>query len=94
MTKAELVDKRADKVRDISKKEVDIIVNTFFDCIKDALASNDKVEVRGFGSFKLRSRKGRDGRNPKTGATVSVPAKLVPFFKAGKELKEMVDGKE
>ena len=94
MTKAELVDKLADKVRDISKKEAEIIVNAFFDSIKDALAIGDKVEVRGFGSFKLRSRKGRNGRNPKTGTAVSVPAKLVPFFKAGKELKEMVDGKE
>ena len=92
MTKAELVDKLADKVKDISKKEADIIVNAFFDSIKDALVTGDKVEVRGFGSFKLRSRKGRDGRNPKTGTPVSVPAKLVPFFKPGKELKEMVDG--
>jgi integration host factor subunit beta len=92
MTKSELVDKLAGKVDGITKKEAEIIVNTFFDSIKDALASNDKVEVRGFGSFHVRSRKGREGRNPKTGATVSVPAKLVPFFKAGKELKEMVDG--
>lgn len=59
-----------------------------------ALASNDKVEVRGFGIFHLRSRKERAGRNPKTGALVSVPAKSVPFFKAGKELKELVNGKE
>jgi integration host factor subunit beta len=94
MTKTELVEKLADKVKDITRKEVEIIVNTFFDCIKDALASNSKVEVRGFGSFKLRSRKGRDGRNPKTGTPVSVPAKLVPFFKAGKELKEMVAGRD
>ena len=93
MTKAELVDKLADKVAGITKKEAEIIVNTVFDSIKDALASKDKVEVRGFGIFKLRSRKGRDGRNPKTGTPVSVPAKLVPFFKAGKELKELVDGK-
>ena len=93
MTKADLVDKLADKVRDITKKEADIIVNAFFDSIKEALAIGEKVEVRGFGSFKLRSRKERDGRNPKTGTAVSIPAKLVPFFKAGKELKEMVDGK-
>ena len=72
MTKAELVDKLADKVKDITKKEADIIVNAFFDSIKDALASNDKVEMRGFGIFKLHSRKGRDGRNPKTGEAVSV----------------------
>ena len=93
MTRAELVDKLADKVAGISKREAEIIVNAFFDSIKDALASEDKVEVRGFGSFHLRSRKGRAGRNPKTGTLVSVPAKSVPFFKAGKELKELVDGK-
>jgi integration host factor subunit beta len=94
MTKAELVDKLADKVRDINKREANIIINAFFDSIKDALASNENVEIRGFGSFKLRSRKGRDGRNPKTGTPVSVPAKVVPFFKPGKELKEMVDGEK
>ena len=94
MTKAELVEKLAGKVDGINKREAEIIVNAFFDSIKDALASKNKVEVRGFGSFKLRSRKGRNGRNPKTGTPVSVPAKLVPFFKPGKELKELVDGKE
>jgi len=92
MTKSELVDKLADKVSGITKKEAEIIVNVFFDSIKDALASHGKVEVRGFGSFHIRSRKGRDGRNPKNGVAVFVPAKLVPFFKAGKELKELVDG--
>ncbi len=94
MTKAELTDKLANKVDGINKREAEIIVNAFFDSIKGALASNDNVEIRGFGSFKLRSRKERDGRNPKTGEAVSVPAKLVPFFKPGKELKEMVDGKK
>ncbi|MGC2424986.1 MAG: HU family DNA-binding protein [Nitrospirota bacterium] len=93
MTKAELIEKLANKIDGINKREAEIIVNAFFDSIVNALVSNDKVEVRGFGIFKLRSRKERDGRNPKTGLPVSVPAKLVPFFKAGKELKEMVDGK-
>jgi integration host factor subunit beta len=94
MTKEKLVNKLADKVTGISRKEVEIIVDTFFDSIKDALSSNNKVEVRGFGSFKMRFRKEREGRNPKTGTPVFIPAKLVPFFKAGKELKEMVDGKK
>jgi integration host factor subunit beta len=94
MTKEKLVKKLADKVTGITKKEIEIIVDTFFDSIKDALASNNKVEVRGFGCFKMRLRKEREGRNPKTGAPVFIPAKLVPFFKAGKELKEMVDGKK
>ncbi len=88
MTKAELVNKLSEKVPDITKKRAEVIVNVIFGSIINALASNDKVEVRGFGSFKLRSRKERNGRNPKTGEPVTVPAKSVPFFKTGKELKE------
>jgi len=64
-----------------------------FDSIKNALTVGDKIEIRGFGSFRLRSRNPRTGRNPKTGQTVPVPEKKVPFFKAGKELKAIVDGK-
>lgn len=94
MTKEKLVNKLTDKVTGITRKEIEIIVDTFFDSIKDALASNNKVEVRGFGSFKMRLRKEREGRNFKTGTPVVIPAKLVPFFKAGKELKELVDGKK
>jgi len=94
MTRAELIDKLAGKVTHLTRTQIEVIINTIFDSIKDALACRDKVEVRGFGSFKLRSRKERNGRNPKTGIPVSVPAKLVPFFRAGKELKELVDGKE
>jgi len=91
MTKAELVEKVSDKVDSLTKKQTEVIINTIFDSIKDALAKGDKIEIRGFGSFKIRSRKQREGRNPKTGSPVSVPAKRVPFFKAGKELKELVD---
>lgn len=91
MTKAELVEKVSEKVSDLTKKQTEIIVNTIFDSIKDALSTGDKIEIRGFGSFKIRTRKEREGRNPKTGAPVSVPAKKVPFFKAGKELKDLVD---
>ena len=93
MTKAELVNKLAEKVPDITKKRAEVIINVILGSIINALASNDKVEVRGLGSFKLRSRKERNGRNPKTGEPVTVPAKKVPFFKTGKELKELVDGK-
>ncbi|MGC2425105.1 MAG: integration host factor subunit beta [Nitrospirota bacterium] len=93
MTKAELVEKVSDKVDGLTKKQTEVIINTIFDSIKDALAVGDKIEIRGFGSFKIRSRKQREGRNPKTGSPVSVPSKKVPFFKAGKELKELVDGK-
>jgi len=92
MTKAELVEKVSDKVDGLTKKQTEVIINTIFDSIKDALATGDKIEIRGFGSFKIRARKEREGRNPKTGSPVSVPAKKVPFFKAGKELKELVDG--
>jgi len=91
MTKAELVERVSDKVSDLTKKQTETIVNTIFDSIKDALAKGDKIEIRGFGSFKIRTRKEREGRNPKTGAPVSVPSKKVPFFKAGKELKDLVD---
>lgn len=91
MTKAELVSKISEKAPGITKKRTEVIVNIIFDSIKDALASKDKVEVRGFGSFHVRSRKERNGRNPKTGTPVMVPAKSVPFFKTGKELKGLVD---
>jgi len=66
-------------------------VDALFESIKAALARGDEVELRGFGSFRLRRRKVREGRNPKTGEAVHVPEKVVPFFKAGAELREMVD---
>jgi len=93
MTKAELVDKIAEKKPGLTRKQVEVIVNTVLDGIKDALSREDKVEIRGFGSFRIRHRRAKEGRNPKTGETVSVPPKKVPFFKAGKEMREMVDGK-
>ena len=90
MTKAELVDNVAEKV-DLTKKQTEVIVNILFNSITEALSQGDKVELRGFGSFRIRSRNPREGRNPKTGDAVHIPAKRVPFFKAGKELREMVD---
>lgn len=90
MTKAELVEKVAERI-DLTKKQTEVIVNTVFQSITEALADGDKVELRGFGSFRVRNRDSREGRNPKTGATVFIPAKKVPFFKAGKELREMID---
>ena len=77
----------------MTRKQVEVVVNTVLDGIKDALSREDKVEIRGFGSFRIRHRRAKEGRNPKTGETVSVPPKKVPFFKAGKEMREMVDGK-
>lgn len=93
MTKADMIGKISEKVNGLTRRETEIIINSVFDSIKDALARGDKVEIRGFGSFRSRDRRMRIGRNPKTGAQVNVPAKKVPFFKAGKELKEFVDSK-
>ncbi len=90
MTKAELAGRVADKIH-LTKKQTETIVNILFACITDALKEGDKVELRGFGSFRTRSRNAREGRNPKTGDTVQIPSKKVPFFKTGKELREVVD---
>jgi len=90
MTKAELVEKVADKIQ-LPKKQTETVVNILLNSITEALSAGDKVELRGFGSFRIRNRNPREGRNPKTGDTVQIPAKRVPFFKAGKALREMVD---
>jgi integration host factor subunit beta len=94
MTKSVLIEKIAEKVsRDIgiTKKQTELVVETIFDSIKETLAQGGKVEIRGFGNFKLRSRRARKARNPKTGESVNVPPKKVPYFKVGKELREMVN---
>ncbi|MBN2372738.1 integration host factor subunit beta [bacterium] len=90
MTKADLILEIA-KQTSLTKKESETVIKTVFESINNALSSGDKVELRGFGSFRVRDRKSRQGRNPKTGDTVNVPAKRVPFFKAGKELRSLVD---
>lgn len=90
MTKADLVEEVA-KSAELSKKEAEKIVNTVLESVTQALHDGDKIELRGFGSFRLRERKARIGRNPKTGETVHVPPKKVPYFKAGKELKELIN---
>ena len=90
MTKAELVERVADEIN-LTKKQTETIVNILLNSITEALSQGDKVELRGFGSFRIRGRNPREGRNPKTGKAVHIPAKRVPFFKAGKELREMVD---
>ena len=76
----------------ISQKESDTIVLTILDSIVRSLRSGEKVEIRGFGSFRTRQRKPRVGRNPKTGARVDVPSKKVPYFKPSKELKDLING--
>src|SRR5882762_5670815 len=89
MTKAELVEEVA-RISELTKKHSEIIVNTVFDSIIDALRKDEKVELRGFGSFRIRQRSSRQDRNPKTGDKVDVPAKRIPYFKPGKELKELI----
>ena len=90
MTKAELVD-QVTALGDLTRRDGEVIVETLFDSIIEALKTNDKVEVRGFGSFRSRQRKPRTGRNPKTGESVAVPAKRVPYFKPSKELRDLVN---
>jgi len=90
MTKAELVDEVA-RTSDLTRKHSEVIVDAVFSSIIQALQKGDKIELRGFGSFRLRRRGSRTGRNPKTGAGVVVPAKSVPHFKPGKELRELIN---
>jgi integration host factor subunit beta len=90
MTRAELVE-HVTKVSSLSKKHAEIVVNTVFDAIIEALRADEKIELRGFGSFRIRRRQSRVGRNPKTGERVDVPAKRIPYFKPGKELKELIN---
>jgi integration host factor subunit beta len=94
MTKRELIEKLAQKVKGLSLKDAELVVETVFSSMSDALAGGDRIEIRGFGSFQLRVRKPRQGRNPKTGDQVSVPEKKVPFFKVGKELRGRVNEKD
>lgn len=91
MTKAQIIEKVSEQVTTLTKRQAEVVVNTIFDCVRDSLKNGDKTEIRGFGSFRLRARRMKEGRNPKTGETVAVPAKRVPFFKAGKELKELLN---
>jgi integration host factor subunit beta len=91
VTKADLVEEVI-RATDLPRKESEAIVETIFDSIIQALQTGDKIEIRGFGSFRTRQRRGRTGRNPKTGAKVEVPPKRIPFFKPSKELKDFVNG--
>jgi integration host factor subunit beta len=90
MTKADLIEEVA-KVVEFTRKESEIIVEAIFDSVVKSLRQDDKIEIRGFGSFRTRQRQSRIGRNPKTGARVEVPAKRIPYFKPSKELKDLVN---
>jgi len=90
MNKAELITKVSEKAN-VTQKVAKVIVDTLFDGMKESLEKGERIEIRGFGSFVVRSYGGYKGRNPKTGEIVEVPPKKLPFFKVGKELKEMVN---
>ena len=90
MTKAQLVEEVA-RTTQLTKKHAELIVNTVFDSIVQSLREGEKIELRGFGSFRIRHRGPRIGRNPKTGDRVEVPPKRIPYFKPGKELKELLN---
>ncbi len=90
MTKAELIDEVSRAV-EMTRKDSEQIVDTIFESIVRALRGGDKIEIRGFGSFRTRQRQPRIGRNPKTGAKVDVPAKKIPYFKPSKELKDLIN---
>jgi integration host factor subunit beta len=90
MTKADLVEE-VTRVADLPRKESEAVVETIFESIISALQADDKIEFRGFGSFRTRQRRGRTGRNPKTGAKVEVPPKKIPYFKPSKELKDFIN---
>ncbi len=91
MNKSDLVEVIAGRLSTLSRKEVDLIVDTLFDKMTEALTSGNRIEIRGFGSFEIRTRPARQGRNPKTGNKVFVTTRRVPFFKVGKELKEKIN---
>ena len=93
LTKADLIEEIL-RITELPRKESETIVETIFDSIIGSLQKGQKIEIRGFGSFRTRERRGRIGRNPKTGAKVDVPAKKIPFFKPSKELKDFVNNSE
>jgi integration host factor subunit beta len=91
MTKSDLIERVARHLPHISKKDTELVVNTIFDRMTEALVNGRRIEIRGFGSFQVKIREAREGRNPKTGEEVKIPKKRTPFFKVGKELKERID---
>ncbi len=94
MTRSDLIQKLAEKNPHLMQKDVERIINTIFDEITTALSRGDRVELRGFGAFSVKRRDARQGRNPRTGETVEVAGKTVPFFKTGKQLRDRLNGKE
>lgn len=91
MNKSDLVNVVAEKLPNLTVKDVEAIVNIIFDGMTESLSKDGRIEIRGFGSFEIRTRRARKGRNPKTGESVDLSVRKVPFFKVGKELKELVN---
>lgn len=94
MTKSDLVERISHKVPRIPKRQVEVIVQTMFDAMLGALQKQQRIEIRGFGSFAIRTRRPRDGRNPKTGRRVHVPSRRTPYFTVGKELRERLNPRQ
>ena len=94
MIRSELIQIIADENPHLYQRDVERIVNTVFDEVVEAMARGDRVELRGFGAFSVKSRDARVGRNPRTGEAVAVEAKAVPFFKTGKLLRDRLNGQE
>ena len=94
MIRSELIQKLSDENPHLCRRDVERIVNSIFEEVIDALAAGDRVELRGFGAFSVKKRDARIGRNPRTGESVSVEEKHVPFFKAGKLLRDRLNGHE
>ncbi len=90
MTKSELISRLSERCGMMTKKQIEFIINNVFSTIKSALKADDKVEIRGFGSFRVRQKYAKSGRNPKTGEKIDVPACRVPCFRPGKEIKEQL----
>ncbi len=93
MTRSELINRVYEELEGYTRKQTEIIVETFFDALKEALLRGEKVELRGFGNFKVKTRKPRKARNPKTGESVDVPERQVIHFKAGRELRELLNSR-
>ena len=91
MTKADLIHQVANSNQHLTVKEAELIVNLIFDSMTEALAKGDRIEIRGFGSFKVKHREAREGRNPRTGVPVRIPSKRYPAFKIGRKLEKMIN---
>ena len=92
MTKADIVE-RISATTGLTKKDTAMVINRFFEVVTEALSQGNNIEIRGFGSFKVKNRRARKARNPRTGETVEVPSRLVPTFKPSKELKDIIASK-